>query len=141
MEPIENKHEKHVCYGTQGKHMEFVCSALEPIEITKSNQPKSKSETLKSINLAEFKMAKIPKPWKLIKKGNRYEFRLGKSADIVIKKMKRVSDEKWNDTSFWIGRWNQLQRNELEGAKDVGYKEILDYELVIAKYQAKFFSF
>ncbi len=107
--------------------------SIEPIEITKSNQPKSKSETLKSINLAEFKMAKIPKPWKLIKKGNRYEFRLGKSADIVIKKMKRVSDEKWNDTSFWIGRWNQLQRNELEGAKDVGYKEILDYELVIAK--------
>lgn len=108
---------------------------IETIEFIKPNQPKSKSkaEILKSIDLPEFKISKIPKPWKLRKKGNRYEFRLGKSYDIFIKKMKRVSDEKWGDASFWIGRWNQLNRNELEGDKDVIYSEILEYELVIAK--------
>ncbi len=102
------------------------------------NPPKRKIKEVKitklnSLELKDFGINEIPKPWKLRVKGKKYEFILGKNKDIVLKKVKVIDDKNWIDPSFWEKRWNQYNRNELDGKKEVEYITNDRYEFVITK--------
>lgn len=88
---------------------------------------------LNELILSDFIIKNIPKPWKLFRCVDKYEFQFGKKSEINITLIESLNHIDFRNEDFWKEQWVKLTELDDELDFEVVYNELDNFEMVIVK--------
>ncbi len=83
--------------------------------------------------MPDFIIKNVPKPWKLFRCDDKYEFQFGKKSEINVLLINRLNDIDWKNDNFWKKQWEKITELSLKSGFEVVYDTFNEFDAVVVK--------